>query len=135
MAQAAAEVYASKKNLTASFDSAGVAVSPSSQFVNPNSAKALFNAYGIRFSHKPQQLTRDLSEKFDIIVAMNDDIAAFARNVIGIDEKKLIVMSKRIPDPFGYSQEIYNECLKEIANGVTELIDSVISEEDREEVK
>ncbi len=134
MAQAAAEIYAAEKNADILFNSAGVAVFPGSHHVNPYSAKALFNAYGIRFSHIPTQLTLELAEKYDIIVAMNDDIASYAHNVIGVDKNKLTVMPKRIPDPFGYSQTVYDECLKDIADGVSEIIDRIITDKNKEDI-
>ena len=83
---------------------------------------------------KEKSLTqKELAEKFDMIVPMNDDIAAYAVNFIGIDKSKLISMPKRIPDPFGCSQEVYNECLKDISEGVKEMIDRILSEENKED--
>ena len=128
MAQALFTKLCLEKGLGHKCGSAGVRAS-SSGHTNPNSVAALKELYGIDFDVPPRQLTKELSQKSALIIAMNADIAAYAVQACGAPREKVFLMPHPVADPYGGDLETYKKCAREIESAVEALAERLAQKE------
>ena len=125
MAQALFTKMCLEKGLDIKCGSAGVRAS-SSGHTNPNSVAALRELFGIDFDTPPRQLTKELSVKSDLIIAMNADIAAYAVQACGAPREKVFLMPRPISDPYGGDLETYKKCALDIKSALDTLAERLV---------
>ncbi len=122
MAQAIAEKILAEKGLTVEADSAGIFAIPG-QKLSENSKKALENLFQIEnFTHSATPLTGEKLQDADLVITMTEDHKTLIRQKFGISDK-VISMPVSVGDPFGGTLPLYEDCAKDIANGIETLLE------------
>ena len=103
-----------------SVDSAGL-MSDGSK-ISPNSNKSL-EKIGINIcDYRSKQLTNDMITAADLIIVMTENHKDILLQ-LGLDKSKIIVLNGGISDPFGGNEATYDNCLKQIINGIDILFE------------
>lgn len=90
--------------------------------VNTNAVKALENEGIDNFNYISKRLNAQQLSESNLIIAMTNEHKNIMLS-IGVDTKKLMVLGKGIPDPYGGDEEDYALCLEQIAKGIKQLFD------------
>lgn len=119
MAQVIFESLALKNKLACKSLSAGIAVGSEGRNASEEAVAAV-KRMGLDLSEHKNKSIRSLDlDSVDLFVAMTADHAGVLIN-LGIPKSKIYVMD--IPDPFGGSQQVYDECCEMIKKSVEHLI-------------
>lgn len=122
MAQALFESLAAKSGLNCKSESAGVAVGAEGRLATPEAAFAV-KQFGADLSeHKSRSIRAVDIEAVDLFAAATMEHANMLLN-LGISKNKIFVMN--IPDPFGGSQDVYDDCCEAIKKSVECLIELI----------
>lgn len=122
MAQVIFKSLADKERLSLSVMSAGIAVGGEGRPAT-NEALQAVSRLGLDLSaHKTTSIRSVNTDEIDLFVALNMEHAEVLMN-LGIPKNKIFVMN--IPDPFGGSQEVYDNCcdaIRAVSEKLVELI-------------
>lgn len=120
MAQALFNKYAEENGVDAVADSAGIATT-SGMPASENTVSVL-KEIGIDISnHSTKPVSRELLDSADLIVCMSEGHAELIRTA-GWD---CIVMGSGIPDPYGYSVNVYRDCRDKMYSVMPSLVEKL----------
>lgn len=122
MAQAIFESLAKKAGLDCKSKSAGVAVGVEGRAATSEAIQALKKFDIDLCEHKSTSIRSVEAEPFDLFVAMTIEHATMLIN-LGVPKNKIFVMD--VPDPYGGSQEVYDNCCETIKKSVEHLIELI----------
>lgn len=120
MAQALFNQYAKENGVDAVADSAGIAAA----FDMPASENtvSVLKEIGIDISnHLTKPISRELLDSADLIVCMSEEHAKLIKSA-GWD---CIVMGSGIPDPYGYSINVYRDCRDKMYSVMPSLVEKL----------
>lgn len=119
MAEAIFQSMAQNAGLDCNAKSAGIAVGTEGRQASAEAVEAL-KKMGVDLSgHSSSSIRRVELDSVDLFVAMTMEHANMLMN-LGVPKNKIYVMN--IPDPFGGSQQTYDECSERISGEVEKLI-------------
>lgn len=128
MAQVIFESLAQKRGIECECKSAGIAVGTEGRPASEGAILAV-KRFGIDLSgHRSVNIRTVDLDSVDLFVALTTEHATLLTN-LGIPKCKIYVMN--IPDPYGGSQEVYDDCCDEIKKSIENLIGLI--ESDNEE--
>lgn len=110
---------ANERNLNWISDSAGLAAYGDP--INSNSAKSLAKIGIENINYTSKGLNYYMVDEADLIAVMTAEHKNALLNA-GVDENKVLVLGKGIPDPYGGDEEVYFNCLEKISEGIEELL-------------
>ena len=87
-----------------------------------DNAKAALKNQGIDFDHVSKPITKELCDNADFIIGITNRHAGALMVAFPGHEKKVFSFPVDIPDPYGMSLEVYQECLEKITEGVKVII-------------
>ncbi|MGN1112098.1 MAG: low molecular weight phosphatase family protein [Acutalibacteraceae bacterium] len=123
MAQVIFKSLAEKAGLDCSVMSAGVAVGCEGAAATVEALQAV-SRLGLDLSgHKTTSIRSINIDEVDLFVAMTMEHAAMLMNM-GVPKNRIYVMN--IPDPFGGSQAVYDECCRAIKKESEKLAELII---------
>lgn len=122
MAQVIFKSLADKARLSLSVMSAGIAVGGEGRPAT-NGALQAVSRLGLDLSaHKTTSIRSVNTDEIDLFVALNMEHAEVLMN-LGVPKNKIFVMN--IPDPFGGSQEVYDNCCDAIRAASEKLVELI----------
>lgn len=122
MAQVIFKDLADKAGLSLSVMSAGIAVGGEGRAATNKAVQAV-SRLGLDLSeHKTTSIRSLNTDEIDLFVALNMEHAEVLMN-LGIPKNKIFVMN--IPDPFGGSQEVYDNCCDAIRAASEKLVELI----------
>lgn len=122
MAQVIFKDLADKAGLSLSVMSAGIAVGGEGRPAT-NEALQAVSRLGLDLSaHKTTSIRSVNTDEIDLFVALNMEHAEVLMN-LGVPKNKIFVMN--IPDPFGGSQEVYDNCCDAIRAASEKLVELI----------
>ena len=99
------------------------------QKINPKSVNSLCKLGINDFNHTATQLTREDIEEADIVITMTSSQKMSLRSLVSNNKDKIITLLDKaygkeadIADPFGGSQEVYDQCAKEIFEAIQKIL-------------
>ena len=110
---------AKERNLNMVSDSAGLAAFGDP--INENSVKALAKIDIKNIDYTSKKLNFYMVDEADFIVVMTNEHKS-SLITAGVEETKILVLGNGISDPFGGDEDIYFSCLKDIENGIENLL-------------
>lgn len=117
--------FAKENNLTIKADSAGLNVLPGDK-INEKAVLSLKNFNIKRIKYYSKQLTKNLFEEASMVITMTDE-----QKYMLPKNKKVFsffdIIGKDISDPFGLNQDCYNECAKQLNNGLNSIYNAYIN--------
>lgn len=123
MAQVIFKSLAEKAGLDCSVMSAGVAVGCEGRPATFEAVQAV-SRLGLDLSgHKTTSIRSINIDEVDLFAAMTMEHADMLMN-LGVPKNRIYVMN--IPDPFGGSQEVYDECCNAIKESSEKLVELII---------
>lgn len=122
MAEAIFQSMAQKSGLDCTAKSAGIAVGAEGRQASAEAVEALKKMKIDLSSHSSSSIRRVELDSVDLFVAMTMEHALTLMN-LGVPKNKIYVMN--ISDPFGGSQQTYDECCEQLRGEVAKLIDLI----------